>query len=130
MVALVNESMVGVATGDNRSLMPTAAGALFSFGHGLFAALATATGYGAYGQLGHGDTTHQLQPKPFEALADERGLGVAADSSHSLALTAEGALFSFGSSANGQLGHVGRSDQQRVAALANMRAWLLTCFIC
>ena len=83
--------------------MLTAAGALFSFGHGLFAALATATGYGAYGQLGHGDTTYQLQPKRVEALADERGLlDVAADSSHSLALTAEGALFSFGSSANQQ----------------------------
>ena len=112
VVALANESVVGVATGDYHSLVLTAEGALFSFGHGLFA------------PLGHGDTANQLQPKRVVALAKERVVGVATGFSHSLVLTAEGALFSFGYGAYGQLGHGDTTYQlqpKRVETLAHER---------
>ena len=73
---------MSVAAGSSHSLALTAEGALFSFGRG------------DYGQLGHGDTANQQQPKRVVALAKERVVGVAAGSRHSLALTAEGSLFS------------------------------------
>ena len=45
------------------------------------------------------------------ASAKERMVGVSAGSSHSLALTAEGALFSFGYGAYGRLGHGDAANQ-------------------
>ena len=44
------------------------------------------------GQLGHGDQHSQLLPKKVEAFADQCVFAVAAGE-HSLALTAEGAVF-------------------------------------
>ena len=44
------------------------------------------------------------------ALANERVVGVAAGGSQSLALTAKGALFSFGSGGNGGNGRLGHGD--------------------
>ena len=82
-----------MSASDFHSLALTAEGALFSFGDGR------------YGALGHGDWTNQLQPKRVAALAKERVVGVSASDCHSLALTAEGALFSFGRGGSGQLGH-------------------------
>ena len=98
-----------MAAGGGHSLALTAEGALFSFG------------LGEYGQLGHGDAANQLQPKRVVALAKERVVGVAAGMFHSLALTAEGTLLSFGQGTCGRLGH-GDTEKQPwpklVAALA------------
>ena len=77
-------------------------------------------GCGANGQLGHSDTAWQPRPKRVAALAKERVVSVAACNNHSLALTTEGALFSFGHGANGQLGHGDTANQlrpKRVTAL-------------
>ena len=112
VAVLAKERIVSVAAGTFHSLALTAEGTLFSFG------------WGQYGQLGHGDATDQLQPKRVLALAKEKVVGVAAGSSHSLALTAGGALFSFGHGANGALGHGDTADQRRpkrVAALSKER---------
>ena len=108
VATLAKERIVRVAAGSSHSLALTAEGALFSFG------------WGEYGQLGHGDTANQLQPKRVAGLAKERMVSVAAGNTHSLALTAEGALFGFGCGEEGQLGHGDTASQlqpKRLAAL-------------
>ena len=56
------------------------------------------------GRLGHGDQQHQLLPKKVEALADQRVIAVSAGNFHSLALTADGAVWSWGNGLYGRLG--------------------------
>ena len=55
--------------------------------------------------LGHGDEEDQLLPKKIEALAGQRVVSVSAGEQHSLAITADGALWSWGGGASGSLGH-------------------------
>ena len=62
-------------------------------------------GGGASGQLGHGDMQTQLLPKKIEALAGQRVVAVSAGANHSLALTAGGAVFTWGTGGHGGLGH-------------------------
>ena len=81
-------------------------------------------GGGGFGQLGHGDQQQQLLPKKVEALAGQRIIAVSAGYSHSLAITADGAVWSWGGAGWGKLGH---GDEQRqllpkkVEALAGQR---------
>ena len=59
---------------------------------------------GDFGRLGHGDIIDVFLPKPIAGLS---GIGVtklACGDTHTLAVTAEGRLFSFGRNQNGQLG--------------------------
>jgi len=61
-------------------------------------------GVGEYGRLGTGSTTDSLIPQSLEPLAHEDIVAIAAGSSHSLALTANGQLYSWGRNDMGQLG--------------------------
>ena len=63
------------------------------------------------GQLGHGDAQNQLLPKKVEALAGQRVVAVSARGMHSLAITADGSVWSWGYGALGQLGHGDTQDQ-------------------
>ena len=82
-----------MSAGLAHSLALTANGAVWSWGPG------------ACGKLGHGDEQDQLLPKKIEALAGQRFIAVSAGSSHSLAVTADGAVWSWGYGSQGQLGH-------------------------
>ena len=76
---------------------------------------------GNYGQLGHRDTQNQLLPKKVEALAGRRVIAVSAGRDYGLALTADGAVWSWGFGGQGRLGHGDRRDQllpKKVEALA------------
>jgi len=101
-----------VSAGAQHSLALTADGAVWSWGRG------------GQGRLGHGDGHQQLLPKKVEALAGQRVVAVSAGGHHSLALTADGALWSWGGGGDGQLGH---GDQQfqllpkKIEALAGQR---------
>ena len=55
--------------------------------------------------LGHGDEKDQLLPKKLEALAGQRFVSVAAAWQHSLAITADSAVFTWGQGEHGCLGH-------------------------
>ena len=55
--------------------------------------------------MGHGDWQTQLLPKKIEAFADQRVVAVSAGGFHSLALTADGAVFTWGHGLHGCLGH-------------------------
>ena len=110
--AFAGQRVVAVSAGYAHSLALTADGALLSWGHG------------ASGRLGHGDEQNQLLPKQVEAFAGQRVVAVSAGGFHSLAITADGALWSWG---NGYYGRLGHGDEQRqllpkkVEALAGRR---------
>ena len=68
-------------------------------------------GQGRDGRLGHGDQEHQLLPKKVEALAGQRVIAVSAGGEHSLTLTADGSVWSWGFGVEGQLGHGDMQNQ-------------------
>jgi len=53
----------------------------------------------------------QLLPKKIEALAGQRVVAVLAGDVHNLILTADGAVWSWGRGASGELGHGDLQDQ-------------------
>jgi hypothetical protein len=61
-------------------------------------------GHGSDGQLGHGDTTSQLQPKEVFVHSSIAFKYVTAGAFHTVAITKDGKLFSFGRNDHGQLG--------------------------
>ena len=82
-------------------------------------------GFGAYGRLGHGDQQNQLLPKNVEAFGGQRIVAVSAGLHHSLALTADGAIWSWGMGACGKLGHGDEQEQllpKKVEAFVGRRA--------
>ena len=90
---MAGQRVVAVSAGDKHSLALTADGAVWSWGNGGF------------GELGHGDEQNQLLPKKIEALAAQRVVAVSAGYVHSLALTADGAVLTWGKGESGCLGH-------------------------
>ncbi|XP_030636935.1 alsin [Chanos chanos] len=82
-------------------------------------------GRGQEGQLGHGDLLPRLQPLCIKSLSGKEVLRVAAGAHHSLALTAQSQVFSWGSNSSGQLGHM--ESPSTVPHLARMsegiRVW-------
>ena len=109
---LGDERAVSVAAGRYHSLALTAGGAVFTWGDG------------DYGKLGHGDEQNQLLPKTVEAFAGRRVVAVSAGAYHSLAVTADGAVWSWGWGDYGRLGHGDTQDQllpKKVEALASQR---------
>ena len=84
---------VSVSAAAYHTLALTADGAVWSWGGGGF------------GKLGHGDTQCRLLPKKIEAIAGRRVVAASAGAGHSLALTADGAVLSWGRGEDGCLGH-------------------------
>jgi len=84
---------IALSAGTRHSLAITADGSVWSWGDGGF------------GKLGHGDQQTQLLPKKVEALAGGRVVAVSAGDGHSIALTADGSVWSWGSGGSGKLGH-------------------------
>jgi len=90
-------------------------------------------GNGAFGRLGHGDQQSQPLPKKIEAFADQRVVAASAGGHHSLALTADGAVWSWGGGAAGQLGHRDQQSQplpKKVGAFAGQRVVAVSAGAC
>lgn len=62
-------------------------------------------GVGEYGLLGTGSTVDALAPVPLESLGKEDIVQIAVGYDHTLALTSQGTIYSWGRNNNGQLGH-------------------------
>ena len=110
--ALADQRVVAVSAGGLHSLTLTADGAVWSWGHG------------GYGQLGHGDWQNQLQPKKVEAFGGQRVVAVSAGLAHTLAITTDGAVWSWGDGGAGRLGHGDGQDRllpKAVEAFAGQR---------
>ncbi|XP_036395976.1 alsin isoform X2 [Megalops cyprinoides] len=82
-------------------------------------------GRGKEGQLGHGDILPRLQPLCIKSLSSKEVVRVAAGAHHSLALTAQSQVFSWGSNSSGQLGHMDSpSTVPRLAKMSEgIRVW-------
>ena len=109
---LGGERAVGVAASGLFSLVLSADGAVWSWGCGW------------QGLLGHGDEEDQWQPKKVEAFAGRRVVAVSAGGMHSLALTSDGSVCSWGDGNDGRLGHGDREGQllpKKIEALAGQR---------
>ena len=109
---LADQRAIAVSAGAQHSLAITADGAVWSWG------------FGGDGQLGHGNQQHQLLPKQVEAFAGQRVVAVSAGGEYSLAISADGALWSWGFGGDGQLGHGDGQEQRqpkKVEALAGQR---------
>eukprot|EP01132_Coremiostelium_polycephalum_P008032 gene8032-9880_t len=62
-------------------------------------------GWGLYNQLGHGRTNNEYSPKLIQDLKDVVIIKIACGTWHSLVLTNENEVYSFGFGEHGQLGH-------------------------
>ena len=110
--AFAGQRVVAALSGSDHSLVLTADGTVWSWG------------YGASGRLGHGDQQRQLLPKKVETFAGQRVIAVSAGSAHSLALTADGAVWGWGGGYAGQLGHGDEQAQllpKKIEAFAGQR---------
>ena len=110
--AFAGRRVVGVSAGAHHSFALTADGSVWSWGNG------------AWGSLGHGDRQHQLLPKKLEAFAGQRVVAVSAGEHHNLAITADGAVWSWGGGRFGRLGHGDEQTQllpKKVEAFAGQR---------
>jgi len=102
-ITLVLSLVLGQLPGD-----PTASAAVtknvYSFGKGEF------------GRLGQGDSANRLAPTAISELSGLNITAVSAGAEHTLVLTADGNVYSFGNGASGQLGH-GNTASQDVPTL-------------
>ena len=82
-----------VSCGGKHTLILTDDGEVLSFG------------VGEYGRLGTGSNDDALVPMPLDNLAEEEVTHIAAGFDHSLILTKDGKIFTWGRNNLGQLGH-------------------------
>ena len=109
--AFAGQRIIAVSTGEHHSLALTADGSVWSWGFGVF------------GRLGHGDQQDQLLPKKVEAFAGQRVVAVTAGGIHSLSITADGAVWSWGDGGLGQLGHGDQQDQLLPKKIEGLALW-------
>eukprot|EP01084_Bolivina_argentea_P095715 172046_1 len=89
-----------ISSNNNHTLLLTTNGALLSFGSG------------DSGKLGHGHEENKIyKPKVIEALLSKHVIDIAAGNVHSLCVTADGQLYSWGQGGRGQLGHGDRNNK-------------------
>uniref|UniRef100_A0A8C4DR89 Alsin Rho guanine nucleotide exchange factor ALS2 b n=1 Tax=Dicentrarchus labrax TaxID=13489 RepID=A0A8C4DR89_DICLA len=104
---------LGGAVPEAQEVFPTLQTEVWSWGHC------------EHGQLGHGDSLARLQPQCIKSLNKKEVVRVAAGAHHSLALTAQSQVFSWGSNSCGQLGHMDSpSTVPRLAKMSEgIRVW-------
>ncbi|XP_072236137.1 alsin isoform X2 [Leuresthes tenuis] len=104
---------VGGAVPETQEVLPTLQTEVWSWGHGQ------------HGQLGHGDNLDRPQPLCIKSLNSKEVVRVAAGARHSIALTAQSQVFSWGSNSSGQLGHMeSPSTVPRLAKMSEgIRVW-------
>lgn len=93
IISLAQEIIVDAVAGQYHSVALTKDGRVFTWG------------WGVHGQLGHGNTNEKNTPTLVTALLGTIVRQISAGHAHTLVLTAEGDVYSFGSNVFGQLGN-------------------------
>lgn len=99
-------AIVQVSCGENHCAALTFSGEVLTWGRGK------------YGQLGHGTFDNNNQPREVEGLRGRPCIQVSCGGDHTVGLSVEGAVFSWGRNSWGQLGH-GCTDSYCRPALVN-----------
>ncbi|MCI4375021.1 hypothetical protein PGIGA_G00104220 [Pangasianodon gigas] len=87
-------------------------------------------GCGDGGRLGHGDTTYLEEPTMIAAFSGKHVVHIACGSTYSAAITADGALYTWGRGNYGRLGHGSSEDQTTpmlVTALKGLKVIDVAC---
>ncbi|KAI6655894.1 Ultraviolet-B receptor UVR8-like [Oopsacas minuta] len=98
----IKEKVRSVGCGQSFSFLVTEGGGTYSWGCGY------------YGALGHGNETSLLTPKRIEGLKGEKVKSIRGGAFHSIALTEDGKVFSWGRDHMGQLGLAPLSGTSKV----------------
>ena len=114
--ALEGVICVSIAAGTLHSVVTTAKGEVFTWG------------YGAHGRLGYGGENSIRFPRLIETLKGKTALSVSAGDAHSVALTENGEVFTWGLGLCGQLGHDG-TQKERIPRVVDKLASLGVCAI-
>ncbi|KAM7413982.1 hypothetical protein PAMA_019007 [Pampus argenteus] len=85
--------LVQIAAGGEQSFALSVSGGVFSWGRN------------DCGQLGLGDTTDRHTPTPVHSLDMKKTIHISCGMDHTVILTKDGVVFTFGSGQHGQLGH-------------------------
>lgn len=88
-----------IACGGDHSVIISNSGAVYAWGKNN------------KGQLGLGDTENRAFPTQVRSLRNQKICYVACGAEHTICLTEDGGVFSFGSGQYGQLGHGSKSDE-------------------
>lgn len=98
---LGGDSIMAMAGGEHHSIVLTKSGAVFTYGED-----------NSYGQLGTGDTTPHTTPTNITGSFVGKVVQIAALGDHSLVLTEDGRVYSWGDNEYGQVGNgtIGRSN--------------------
>mmetsp|Transcript_27678 Transcript_27678/g.44282 ORF Transcript_27678/g.44282 Transcript_27678/m.44282 type:complete len:857 (+) Transcript_27678:523-3093(+) len=80
-------------------------------------------GYGENGQLGHGTRHNEIFPRRVCALLSENIVKTSCGAAHTLALTAEGQVYSWGEGKDGQLGHGSCKSLNKPKRLLTIPPW-------
>lgn len=89
-----------IACGGQHSVLVSHSGAVYAWGRNN------------RGQLGLGDTEDRIFPTQVRSLRNQRICHISCGDEHTICLTEDGGVFSFGSGQYGQLGHGSKSDEQ------------------
>ena len=111
VTALVGEEVVQVVSGGQFTLARTSSGEIWSWGSG-----------GEDNALGHGGKEQKVVPEKVTALKGQVVTHLAAGHEHVAAVTADGALYTFGDGGNGRLGH-GDTETQTAPKLVEVQEW-------
>ncbi|XP_029010160.1 probable E3 ubiquitin-protein ligase HERC3 isoform X2 [Betta splendens] len=106
--ALSGIPLVQIAAGGEQSFCLSVSGAVFSWGRNH------------RGQLGLGDTTDRDVPVAVHYLDMKKTVSVSCGEDHTVALTKDGAVFTFGSGRHGQLGHNSFRNELRPRLVAEL----------
>lgn len=116
--ALSGKAVSSLACGDTHTLVVTDAGELFSFGRNQ------------NGQLGHGTTIDDLEPRRVAALEGKTVTKVACGAEHSVCCTSDGDVYAWGWGRYGNIGDGGTEDRHvptRVEGSDGMKATHVAC---
>lgn len=115
---LSSVTCVDVATSNNHTAVATNDGSLFTFGQG------------ADGQLGHGKSELESPIKRVLALKTKVVTNVACSDNHTVCLTSDGQVYTFGRGSHGQLGHTlfqNEPTPRLVSSLTNLIVKSISC---